>query len=82
MAKVKKKYFLARWIIFTIGCNEEMMMPGAKGCNGEMMMPGAKGRQWGDDDAWGMVVYRHVTPLGSCMKSIIFFRSGQVKSVY
>jgi hypothetical protein len=41
MAKDKNRYFLARWIIFTIRCN------------GEMMMPGAKGRQWGDDDAWG-----------------------------
>jgi hypothetical protein len=44
MAKDKNRYFLARWIIFTIRCN------------GEMMMPGAKGRKWGDCAAWGMVV--------------------------
>jgi hypothetical protein len=44
MAKDKNRYFLARWIIFTIRCN------------GEMMMPGDKWMQWGDCAAWGMVV--------------------------
>jgi hypothetical protein len=43
MAKDKNRYFLARWIIFTIRCN------------GELMMPGAKGRQWADDDARGQM---------------------------